>query len=146
MRRFSLILIFYGLFNCGTSVDFIPDPDFKEENPNYTKISPDEVEIITERPKRDFQLVGTVIFRTFANPTDMKSELSTLQREMYQLKIDGIWVFRKSLESIPPLIVHTQNQQGMTVAYTETNKEMGKLTGYPYRYRKMQENDPKKVR
>ena len=146
MKRLCLVPIILLIFSCATSVDFIPDPDFSLENPYYYKISPDEVEIISERPKRDFQLVGTVIFRNFVSPTDMKSELATLQNEMYKLKIDGVWIFKKSLETIPPLIVNTKNQDGMTVAYTETNKEMGKLTGYPFRYRKINDNDPTKVR
>jgi hypothetical protein len=91
-------------------------------------------------------MVGTVIFRNFVNPKDMKSELYALQKEMYSLKIDGVWIYKKTLETVPPLIINTQNHEGMTVAYTETNKEMGKLTGYPYRYRKINDNNPKKVR
>lgn len=146
MKLLILLITFSGLWNCGTSIDFIADPDFSEENPIYSKQSPEEVEILTERPKRDFKMVGTVIFRNFVSPTDMKSELSVLQKEMFKLKIDGVWVYKKSLESIPPLIIHTQNQHGMTVAYTETNKEVGKLTGYTFRYRKIHDNNPKKVR
>ena len=34
--------------NCASSVDFIPDPDFTEENPNYTKTKLDEVEILAQ--------------------------------------------------------------------------------------------------
>lgn len=146
MRQLSLILIFIGILNCASSVDFIPDPDFTEENPNYTKTKLDEVEILAERPNKDFKMVGTVIFRNFVSPIDMKSELYALQKEMFRLKIDGVWIYKKSLETIPPFIINTQNQEGMTVAYTETNREMGKLTGYPFRYRKINDNNPKKIR
>ena len=91
-------------------------------------------------------MVGTVIFRNFVSPMDMQSELHALQREMFRLKIDGVWIYKKTLETVPPLLINTQNQEGMTVAYTESHKEMGKLTGYPYRYRKINDNNPKKVR
>ena len=146
MKLNILILFFLGLLNCGTSIDFIADPDFSEENASYSKQNFEEVEILIERPRRDFKMVGTVIFRNFVSPTDMKSELSALQKEMFRLKIDGVWVYKKTLESIPPFIINTQNYEGMTVAYTETNKEVGKLTGYPFRYRKIHDNNPKKVR
>lgn len=146
MKRISLLFFLIGILNCASSVDFIPDPDFSEENPHYTKTKMEEVEIVTERPIRDFKMVGTVIFRNFVSPNDMKSELYALQKEMYRLKIDGVWIYKKTLETVPPLIINTQNHEGMTVAYTETNKEMGKLTGYPYRYRKLNDNNPKKVR
>lgn len=76
----------------------------------------------------------------------MKSELYSLQSEMLRLKVDGVWVYKNTIETIPPLIINTQNEKGMIVAYNETNREMGKLMGYPFRYRKMQDNDPKKVR
>jgi hypothetical protein len=36
-----------------------PDPDFTEENPHYTKTKAEEVEILAERPIRDFKMVGT---------------------------------------------------------------------------------------
>ena len=146
MKQFGLILLFLGITNCASSVDFIPDPDFTEENPHYTKTKAEEVEILAERPIRDFKMVGTVIFRNFVSPMDMQSELHALQREMFRLKIDGVWIYKKTLETVPPLLINTQNQEGMTVAYTESHKEMGKLTGYPYRYRKINDNNPKKVR
>jgi hypothetical protein len=146
MKQFGKILIFIGICNCASSVDFIPDPDFTEENPNYTKTKLEEIEILTERPNKDFKMVGTVIFRNFVSPNDMKSELYALQKEMFRLKIDGVWIYKKSLETVPPFIINTQNQEGLTVAYTETNREMGKLTGYPFRYRKINDNNPKKIR
>ncbi|HMW07814.1 MAG TPA: hypothetical protein PK079_14950 [Leptospiraceae bacterium] len=142
---FSILLILL-VFNCASSVDFQPDSDFTEENPIYSKQKPEEVEIVAERPVRDFKMVGTVIFRNFVDPIDMKSELYTLQMEMFRRKIDGVWIYKKTLETIPPLIINTQNGEGMTVAYTEANREMGKLVGYPYRYRKINDNNPKKVR
>jgi hypothetical protein len=147
MKYFGLIFLFWwGVWNCASSIDFIPDPDFSEENAMYSKTKPEEVEILSVRPIRDFKMVGTVIFRDFVNPNDMKSELHSLQSEMFRLKIDGVWIYKKTIEIIPPFIVNTKNEQGMTVAYTETNREMGKLTGYPFRYKKIHDNNPKKVR
>lgn len=146
MKYFSIILLLFLFLNCASSVDFQPDPDFTAENPNYSKTIPDEVEIIADRPIGNFKLVGTVIFRNFANPNDMKSELRALQIEMFKQKIDGVWIFKKTLETIPPWLIKTENAEGVTVAFTETNKEMGKLVGYPYRYRKYNDNAPKKIR
>lgn len=131
LRISSIFLIFFVFLDCASKVEFLADPNFTEENKFYTKKDPSEVELVRERPRRDFQYVGTVIFRNF---NSSQIELNKLQEEMFKMKIDGVLIKKTSVEEVAPFLITSKNNEGMMLGYQETNKEMGKLIGYPFRY------------
>lgn len=63
-----------------------------------------------------------------------KIELEKLQEEMFKLKIDGVLIKKTFVDEVAPVVISSKNNEGMLLGYAETNKEMGKLYGYPFRY------------
>lgn len=125
----SFFLIFFTF--CQSQVEFIQDSNFTEDNFFYEKKSPKDVELIYDRPRKDFRFVGTVVMRNF---NSNKIELEKLQYEMFKLKIDGVLIKKTFIDEVAPVVISSKSNDGMLLGYAETNKEMGKLYGYPFRY------------
>ena len=125
----SFFLIFFTF--CQSQVEFIQDSNFTEDNFFYLKKSPKEVELLYERPRKNFRFVGTVVMRNF---NSNRIELEKLQEEMFKLKIDGVLIKKTFVDEVAPVVISSKNNEGMLLGYAETNKEMGKLYGYPFRY------------
>lgn len=130
-RNFLASFFLFFFISCSSQVEFIQDSNYSEENYLYKKKDPTEVELLYDRPRKDFRFVGTVIMRNF---NSSKIELSKLQEEMYRLKIDGVLIKKTFVDEVAPVIISSKNNEGMLLGYAETNKEMGKLYGYPFRY------------
>ena len=133
--KFIFCLFFIFLQNCASSIDFLPDPNFNEENPFYKKKTYQEIELIKERPTKEFKYVGMVILRNFISPEKNSEELEVLKKEMFRLKIDGVYIKSNSIEEVAPFVITSKSQDGMLLGYQETNKEMGRVVGYPFRYK-----------
>jgi hypothetical protein len=76
-----------------------------------------------------------VILRNFISPEKNSEELEVLKKEMFRLKIDGVYIKSSSVEEVAPFVITSKSQDGMLLGYQETNKEMGRVVGYPFRYK-----------
>ncbi len=91
MHKFSITI--FGLFlSFCTSVDFIPDSDFSQEYPEYSKKRWEEVEIYFQRPEKRIFIQGEIQIRDFADSGKIQDYLQSLKKEMFRKKIDGVWI------------------------------------------------------
>ena len=129
---FLFLIVFY---RCST-FEFVPDYDYVGENDSYAKRSWSDVEIHTVRPKKPFRIFGTVVIRNFDGNLTSESYKAQLQKELFSLKVDGVWISSGKILEVEPLVVRTENHAGLPVAYYESNKSMAKITGFVFRYKK----------
>ncbi|XDD42044.1 hypothetical protein AB3N58_12140 [Leptospira sp. WS60.C2] len=131
--KFYPILCFTIVSAC-SSVDFIPEPDFRPNDHRYRVQTWQEVEIVRERPKKLFKIVGEVIIR---NTEDLAWEdyEPRLKRDMFARKIDGVWMTEKSQTTVDNLSVHTMDQKGRTTNSYLQQSNLPYWKGYAYRYK-----------
>ncbi|MBE7411457.1 MAG: hypothetical protein L6Q54_10910 [Leptospiraceae bacterium] len=129
---FAAISIF--LINC-TTIEFIPDSDYDTIYEGYAKQSYRETEIHTSKPKKPFRILGSIVIRNFEGNLNLENDRNRLQKEMFNLKVDGVWLTSGKIQEVDPMIIRTQNREGLPVAYYESNKEMAKITGLVFRYK-----------
>ncbi len=140
MQRLAFYSVFYFLLifwfiRCST-IEFIPDYDYKSDYEGYTKKSLKEIEIHSSKPKKPFRILGTVVIRNFEGNLTIENYRNSLQKELFALKVDGVWLTSGKIQEVEPMIVRTENREGLPVAYYESNKEMAKITGLVFRYKK----------
>jgi hypothetical protein len=146
---YSILFFFYRLFfyfffvccfillgNCASTIEFIPDPDYEYNFPDYQLKTYKEVEIFYQKPKRAIEPLGVIYIRKFDGSLNLNDSEDELKKKLFEWKIDGIWLHESKLEEVAPLLITSKNQAGMTVSYLEANKEMGKIVGTPFRYKK----------
>lgn len=120
---------------CST-IEFIPDYDYVERYDLYSKKNWSEVEVHTSRPKKPFRILGTVVIRNFEGNLIADSYREELQKELFLLKVDGVWLSAGKILEVEPLVIRSENHAGLPVAYYESNKSMAKITGFVFRYKK----------
>ncbi|MCB1179358.1 MAG: hypothetical protein KDK36_17385 [Leptospiraceae bacterium] len=136
LKFFSFFILFFLTINCGTTVEFVPDPDFTSNNPNYLIKSFDEVEILSNRPKkRRVRIEGKVLVRKFEGNMPDEKDLLELKKLLYSYKLDGVWLEGQEIVEVAPLIFQTKAENGFPMTYGSTNKEMGRVRGIAFRYR-----------
>lgn len=134
-RIIPLFFIFLNNF-CGSTIEFIPDPDFNSRNFLYSKTSYKEVEILFAKPSQPIRIQGVVVFRSFSEEGSLEQFQTDIQKELFERKIDGVWFDPKIFkEEGVPIIVRAENQQGMIVSFTEASTEINKRKGIAFRYK-----------
>ncbi|HMV80016.1 MAG TPA: hypothetical protein PLJ29_20285 [Leptospiraceae bacterium] len=128
----SLAVFFTG---CTSSVEFIPDGDYHFFKQPYLKTDAGEVDVLFQKPEKRHRILGTVIVRDFSGHMGDREYFEEIKKELLQRKLDGVYFLPPENMEIPPWIIQSKNQAGMTMSYTELNKEMKRLKGYAYRYR-----------
>ncbi|MDX1957520.1 MAG: hypothetical protein SFU98_03050 [Leptospiraceae bacterium] len=132
MKFFILFLI----WNCGSTIEFIPDSDFTDVYPDYKLKKKEEVEILFKKPNERIITYGRILVRDFSNDSKAESAEHELRAKLFEWKMDGIWFDRlEKFESASPIIFQTKSEHGMPTSYSQTSGEMTRLTGYPFRYR-----------
>ncbi|MGV3664492.1 MAG: hypothetical protein ACO1NV_00070 [Leptospira bouyouniensis] len=131
--KFYPLLFYSFLFGC-SSVDFIPEPDFRPNDHRYRVQSWQDVEILRERPKKLFKIVGEIIIRNTEDLTWEEYE-PRLKKEMFQRKIDGVWMTEKNQSTIDNLSVHTMDQKGRTTNSFLQQSNLPYWKGYAFRYK-----------
>ena len=133
-RIIPLFFILVNLF-CGSTIEFIPDTDFNSRNFHYTKTSYKEVEILFTKPILPIRTQGIVIFRSFSENGSLGQIQTEIQKELFERKIDGVWFDPNVLrEEGVPIIVRSENQQGVIVSFNEASTEINKRKGIAFRY------------
>ncbi|MCG6149771.1 hypothetical protein EHQ96_12305 [Leptospira levettii] len=127
-------ILFLVVFLGCSSVDFIPEPDFRPNDHRYKVSSWQDVEILRERPKKLFKIVGEVIIRNTEDLTWEEYE-PRLKKDMYARKIDGVWMTEKNQTSIDTLSVQTMDQKGRTTHSYLQQSNLPYWKGYAFRYR-----------
>lgn len=122
-------------FNCNTTVDFIPDADYHKEFENYSKKSWEEVEIHLSRPDQRFLIVGTIAVRDFEGTGKLKDYSRNIKKEMFDKKMDGIWISTNKLESVDDAIFTTMDSRGKTTHSYESERIIKIWKGYAFRYK-----------
>ncbi|MCZ8239139.1 MAG: hypothetical protein O9346_14665 [Leptospiraceae bacterium] len=123
-------------FNCNTTVDFIPDADYRKDHEEYSKKSWQEVEILLSRPDRRFLIVGTVAIRDFEGTGTLKDYTKNIKKEMFEKKMDGVWISSNKVESVDDTIFTTMDTRGKTTHAYESERQIKIWKGYAFRYRK----------
>ncbi|ABZ95006.1 hypothetical protein EHQ92_17310 [Leptospira biflexa] len=131
--KFYSLPVFLILFGC-SSVDFIPEPDFRPNDHRYKVSSWQEVEIHRERPKKLFKIVGEIIIRNTEDLTWEDYE-PRLKKEMFRRKIDGVWMTEKNQTTIDNVSVHTMDQKGRTTNSYLQQSNLPYWKGYAFRYK-----------
>lgn len=128
-----ILLLF--VLNCGSTVEFIPDSDFRQDFSGYRLRSHEEVEIFREKPKKPIHSLGTIHIRNFDGSVSVEGLEEELKKKLFEWKMDGIWLHESKVEEIAPTVIMSKNQAGLTVSYLESGKEMGRIKGTPFRYK-----------
>ncbi|MCE9500720.1 MAG: hypothetical protein K8R21_09500 [Leptospira sp.] len=123
------------LIRCST-VEFLPDYDYTEEYSGYSKSNWKEVEIFIDRPKKPFRILGNVVIRNFEGSLTSEKYSAELKKELFRLKLDGIWIANGKVMEVDPILIRTENSQGVPVAFYPAAREMGKVSGYGFRYKR----------
>lgn len=135
IRKFVLILsLLLFTFRCSSTVEFLPEPNFRSDYPNYAKKSFQEIEILYHKPQRPFIICGQILVRDFQDG-DLEKSKKLLQQESFERKLDGVWILNSKREEIPPTIIVSKNQNGMILSYQELGKEVAKIQGLGFRYK-----------
>jgi hypothetical protein len=121
--------------HCGSTIEFIPDSDFRPETWDYRKKNHEEVEIFREKPKKAMRSYGIIYIRKFDGSSQIAEMETELKKKLFEWKMDGIWLHDSKIEEVAPTVIMSKNQAGMVVSYAESGKEMGKITGTPFRYK-----------
>ena len=79
--------------------------------------------------------MGIVIIRSFTNENEFDKLKKEIQQELFERKIDGVYVSGKMEWSEgSPFVIRAENQTGAIVSLAEAEQEIGKITGIAYRY------------
>lgn len=144
----KIYLFFFLLLisKCTSTVEYIPEADFSSVNPNFTKKSPDEIEVYLSKPKFPHQIEGLVKIRSFGKDLLWKEIEKPLQKELFERKIDGVYFSEKQENmEINGFVFKSENSAGMVISYWQQEGEMGYWVGYPFR-RKENGRKYKKIR
>ena len=126
-------LIFFMSLSCST-IDFIADADYYHTKLKSSKKDWSEIEVVFARPVKPFKIYGTIYIRDYSNFDDIEND-KNLKVKLYNMGFDGIWLTGKRITDVPPLVIQTQNQQGVTVSVYEAQREVSITKGYPYHYK-----------
>lgn len=121
--------------SCGSTTEFLPEFDFRFENPHYQKKSFDEVETTYTKPTKPFQICGEIFLRNFQEKLDWKEIEKRLKKEAFQQKLDGVWIRNLKKEEVPPMLIFGKNQTGGIINYQEIGKEVAKIQAIGFRYK-----------
>ncbi len=136
MRYLFAIFICVSLYNCGSTVEFVPEPGFISSNPNYTRKSYKEVEIFIHKPKKRIIQEGAIYVRNFQGNLPKDEEMEALQKLLFDYKLDGAWIEKGEVIEVAPWVYQAKNASGIPMTYSEGSREMGRIKGVAFRYRK----------
>ncbi|MCW7493382.1 hypothetical protein ND861_12110 [Leptospira sp. 2 VSF19] len=131
--KFSLFPLLLFVVGCST-VDFIPEPDFRPNDSRYKVKSWEEVEILRERPKRLFKIVGEVVVRNTEDLTWDDYE-PRVKKDLFRRKIDGVWMTEKNQNTVDSVTVETMDQKGRSTNSYLQKSNLPFWKGYAYRYK-----------
>lgn len=80
--------------------------------------------------------MGRVTIRKFSDANLQDAQKKELIREMFERKLDGVWIPNKfeRMDGVP-IVVRAENQMGAMVTFGETGTEMEIQEGIAFRYR-----------
>lgn len=134
---FKGTIVFYSLCStgCSSTVEFLPEPDFRSEYLQYQKQNFSEVEVLYYKPEKPFLICGQILIRNFQGEINQKKIEILLQKESFEKKLDGVWILSSKREEIPPTLILGKNQNGMITNYHEIGKEVAKIQAIGFRYK-----------
>ncbi len=124
-------LIFCFFLGC-SSIEFIPDQSYTVYHSRYAYRSWEEVEIRRDRPTRAFQIVGEMVIK---NHEGGNLEEDKLRKELFERKLDGIWITNKSKQTVDGLGFETMDSRGHTTHTYEAKEQIPVWRGFCYRYK-----------
>ncbi|GBF50713.1 putative lipoprotein [Leptospira ryugenii] len=130
--KFKHLAVFF-LVGCST-VDFIPDPDFRQNYPKYQKKTWEEVELQYVRPNKPFVVMGEIIVRN-QNGQSWRELESSVKRELWERKLDGAWMTEKRSQKVDGFNLETQDSRGHTTNSYKDEMNLLIWKGIAYRYR-----------
>lgn len=131
----KIFLFFLLLFYSCSTVEFIPNAEYKSDYKKYSKKKWNDVEIVFQKPVKPIEIMGSIVIRNFNGDLNSKYYKNKLKKKLFEKKLDGVWIISGKITDVTPLVIQTQNADGLPLAYYEANNEMGKIKGYPFRYK-----------
>lgn len=135
LKFFFCVGIVVVHYSCGSTTEFLAEPDFRLEYPEYQKSNFHQVELTYHRPKSPFKICGEIFLRNFQEYSDSKEIENALKKEAFTKKLDGVWIRNLSKEEISPFLIISKNQSGMILNYQEIGKEVAKIQATGFRYK-----------
>jgi hypothetical protein len=134
-KLFIGLSLFILIGNCSTTVDFIPEPDYSPEYAKYQKKSWEEVEIHTSRPSQPIRILGIISVRDFEDTGRFKDYSRGIKKDMFQKKMDGVWVDTNKLESVDDTVFTTMDSRDRVTHSYEGKRQILIWKGYAFRYK-----------
>jgi hypothetical protein len=134
-KLFLLLIVLFFSGSCSTTVDFIPETDYTPEYEKYQKKTWEDVEIHTSRPTNPIRILGIISIRDFEDTGKFKDYSRGVKKEMFQKKMDGVWVDTNKLESVDETIFTTMDSRDRVTHSYEGKKQMLIWKGYAFRYK-----------
>lgn len=127
---FFLILPFIGC----SAIDFIPEPEYTVHHARYKKKHWEEVELVRERPKQPFQILGDIVVR---NPESLPLDAfaTSIKKDLFERKMDGVWIVEKNTSVIDNLSVETLDSRGKQTNAYRSKSTVPFWKGFAYRYK-----------
>ncbi|TGN21085.1 hypothetical protein [Leptospira idonii] len=131
--KFLKFAVFLAFISCST-IEFIPEPEYTAYRAGYRKANWEEIEILRERPRKPFQIMGEIVIRNQSEAPWEELEIS-LKKEMWEKKMDGVWMIQKKQQSVDALSFETMDNRGHTTHSYKHQSNLPVWTGYAFRYK-----------
>ncbi|MDF3818905.1 hypothetical protein P3G55_03280 [Leptospira sp. 96542] len=132
MRLKILKILCLFLVTACSTLEFIPEPEYSPHYANYRKKTWEEVEIKRERPSQNFQIMAEVVIRN-AQGSSWEELEPAIKRELFQRKMDGIWITEKKQTLVDSMSYETMDTRGHTTNSYKQKSVLPFWKGYAYR-------------